>query len=868
MAENAALRQKLAQPVQQRVIEDVVAQQVREFLSDARQRAGASARALTNEENGSADEARIAVTQLLQEMCEAKAAGEQTIATLYSGTITPLNDCVRELGRERETLRARVAELELLASSEAPPPLVAELERTRSSEAVLLQQLREVQENGLDSVAKLAVALQEAITARRTIPDYTRLVEGLKDTLRDAMDSRTILQVQLDEQSRRHAVEQSLLESFLTSERELQTEKIALLQAQLDAAAVREEKFVSEKTLVEQQLLAAREEVHRHMEAQAASQDSIAAKRTRLETHLDEEVGGSSVRGEMIKFWYDGRSSIAKLQRRIDELKEKEAALRVSQGRVAQLERSRTSTTSQLVAVATEMDRVREENQRLRVQCAGVEVERDQLLASLAMAVQDEMSAAELRDCCRMIREAASRQAAASATVVVDPAVLQQAKLQAQQLKNEVAQLQRQKEKLLRFITLREERVHTLMQREALLDGGQQFEKEVPVAQLLEMVAQCARDIFTENEIASRGILGAPTDAPDLATLRHGESFQALSKDLAEARAILARTEKEAQSQVAERHRVEVQLETIRGELEATVRRRDEALASAEQTNTALLSRTAVLNGQVVQLEQQYAALSNFLRLVTGTVETMHHLLQTESKQVGALRQLVRDERQEVVKLVRAESAQWSTADAVAPIIEAVTGLRALVEQAVQQHRAACDAQQTDYIVKVVYALQGQEERVTQIQQAFAEASQQQAQQLAERIVSAQSSWDAAWRQRCEEVEAEKELLVRRDATQQSLSALLERVVLPNVEAAPTSLSSSVVATAPSLSATAAAAAHTLEAIDAFVQAAMNRSAQPTAPPPPSLHPAPVATTVATDSADVAPVHPVTSLPETAASPL
>lgn len=851
LSENATLKAKLRLSEQQRVIEDVVKEQVSRFLSDASHNLRTSEAALTCEEEtarpsdekdpGAAPPMHAAIATALSQLCEDKKKLEEALLTLQTDTVRPLNERVDQLQQENSQLQEKVLELEMAMGAAPAPPLVTELRLLRESEGLLREQLRDTQTKSIAAVEKVAKMMRDGAAATAALPEYIHAVAELKDVLRESHTTQKVLELAMEERQKRFSVEEELRVAHAEGLQALAEERVAAGLRQLAEAKAREEVLEAEKEDILTQLTECQRRVEDLQREGSETENALAAKRQRVEQDVLDNP--SSVRGEYIRFWYDGHSTITRLQQRVVELEKKESALKQLQGHVKQQERARQSMTSQLVAVASEVERAREEIQRLRAQYAGLEVERDQLSASLAMTLHGEMGEAELQNCCRMIREGAERAAAASAAVVADPQALQQAMRRAQELKNEVAQLQRQKDKLLRYVQLREERVSSLLEREALRhsggpgDSSTSSDTHVPLPQLLEYARQCANDVFAANETAALEVVkGRPgtedaTKAGGSSVTPTRDSFVHVQTRLLESQEKLLASQRRLHETTLERNRLLSELEQSTKEHNSATESRDATIASLEASNAALIRRSSIQAQEEKQLKAHYAVSVAFAEQAITGLRFALDTLRAEKDQVEGLRQLVEKERKDIGDILRREArSNWSgnSEDGMAKTVQSVVDALGRVSSFIQETAATvsleCESERTAYVAKLSKAIQEQEQRVLSLQCSFEEASKQQAVSLAERITAAQSHWESEWRQKFQAVEEERTQLSLQQFAHTALFSALERAAVPPRPTVPSTPASAMEVRSQ------ASTAEVLRAIDSFVQSARTRLAAPPVP--------------------------------------
>lgn len=800
-----------------------------------------------------------ALARVQQEQQQTQAA----LMELQTNTVAPLYALVDSLEAEKQELEARVTMLETSMDATPTPPLVAEAQQLRKTETLLSAQLQKCQESTAQTVAHLNETLQDGVAAAAQLPALLEQLTMLEEELRGSKLETSVLQLRLAEQQERHQLEETVRQMKAIEEATILRERVAFLEQQLQQARSREEALVLEGGRLTAQLASTEDAMsslkRRYREEEAA----LAEKRHRAEQ--DAMSNPSSVRGELTKFWYDGRCRIADLEQRVTRLRWTEARLLTAERQITQLERSKGSLCNRLAALAAEVDGYRESEKKLRAQCAGYEAGRDCLLSRLAATVGAEMSRDELRDCCETIRAAAAQAAASSATILANPEAIQQTLRESQSLKREVVQLQRQKEQLLRYIQLREDRLRAILEQEALhlvgpatssVDGGSgattTATQQLLLSRFLDDVRQSANDVFLlceESATVGTDAVAASTsgEAPPPSTTPHRQLFVELQQQYTASQEKLLASQRKLQAALSETLQLRTTISEARVAQEAASAAHQTALQAVEATNAALLSRVAVVTSQLQQLRERYTGAVTFSKMTTEGLATVLTLLRQSQDQTTQLRALVQEERRDMTELLRREAASWGPSDtdphasAAQAIGAALQRLDSRITEAVRQARVQADQQQISYLADLVRAIQGQEERLAAARQAFEEASREQATTMAGQIGAAQQQWDSIWRKKFEAVEMER----TQHTMQQHASVVLHRA-LERALASETSATGSATTAAPLPAedggATAPNLASTLQAIRGFLDFARQ---QPPPPPPqpaaPAAAPAPPA---------------------------
>ena len=849
LRENAALRARLSLSDEQRVTQEVLREQLQEFFQRVAEEERANQEVLSDSalndgdsqvdgspSSASPDEVARhssrpsssltrSVSAVLHHMQLGKRQAEEALEKLQSQTVAPLHAQLEAAQNEKKQLMTRIADLEMSMANTPAPPLVAELKQLRASEALLRQQLRETQEAAAGTAGSFHKSIEDGLSAARQVPELIGKMEALKEEVRMGHNVQAAQRVLLEELERRHAVEREVDSAFHKDESAMLQERVSHLEAEVRAAVAREAAVISERDAKDTQLLAAQNEIKELVQQHSEEQQALAQKRQRAEQ--DASSNPSSIRGEMTKFWYEGRDQIRELEKKVRTLQLTQADLRVSQGRVAQLEQRKAMLADNLAALATEVDRRRDEERQLRAHCAGLEAERDRLLTSVAMTMGPVMSEQELRACCATIREAATRVAATSATVVADPHAVEEALRRSQKLKSEVAQLQRQKDQLQRFLQLREDRVRALMEQEALLLCKQQQQhqntQDVPssstansavsfsLPQLLEYIRQSANDVFLQNEVAAargvaaanakKGLVKSAAGSSEAANLSdsgvapHRSSFVALQQQFQQSQERLLASHRELLETRNENRRLQAELESTRAEHAAAIKTQEEARRVVEAANATLTHRTTTLTSELQEMHQHYTAAVAMVRTTLDGLCSTLQLYHQSEQHTEKLREMVQAERRDMSDLLRREAASWGAAAgagssegsgseaqhsaAAAKISAALRQMEMYIAEAIHQTTLQASQDQTSYIGQLVLAIQEQEGRVKAAKAAFEASAQAQASSLVERVSAAQQQWESTWKMKYHAMEAERTHSIMQQHASVVLQRALEQAVAP-----------------------------------------------------------------------------------------
>ncbi|KPI86519.1 hypothetical protein ABL78_4421 [Leptomonas seymouri] len=836
LRENASLRARLSLSDEQRVMQGVLREQLQQFFQRVAEEERASQEVLKDsaqrdEENqvkdgspssvqvggGASPSLAYTMSSVLEEMQLGRQRAEEALARLQSCTVAPLHAQLEAAEKEKQQLMARIAELEVSVANTPAPPLVAELKQLRASEALLRQQLQEAQEAAAGTVGAFSKSIEDGLSAASQVPELLGKMEALKEELRISHNTQAAQRMLLEELERRHSVEREIENAFHKEETNMLKERVGYLESELRAAVAREAAVAAERDAKDAQRLAAQNEVKVLAQQHSEAQQALAQKRQRAEQ--DASSNPSSIRGELTKFWYEGRDQLRALERQVRTLQSTQADLRVTQGRVAQLEQRKAALTDNIAALATEVDRRRDEERQLRAHCAGLEAERDRLLTSVAMTIGPVMSEQELRACCATIREAATRVAATSATVVADPHAIEEALRRSQKLKSEVAQLQRQKDQLQRFLQLREDRVRALMEQEALIlyeqqqrlasaPGSPQLQRsdQAPssgadaaapysLMQLLECVRQAANDVLLQNEVTAASakkslakggrVQKEVNSAGDSSVAPHRNSFVALQQQFQRNQERLLASHRELLDTRNENRRLQSELADCRTEHAAALTSQEEARRAVEAANAALTQRTTTLTSQLQEMHQRYTEAVEMVRTTLEGLCTTLQLYRQSEQHTERLRDMVQAERRDMSDLLRREAASWGSAEggdggegaghsaAAEKIAVALRQMEMYIEEAIHQTALRASQDQTSYIGQLVQAIHAQEERVKAAKAAFEASAQAQAASLLERISAAQQQWESTWKAKYQAMEVER----TQSVMQQHASVVLQRAL-------------------------------------------------------------------------------------------
>ncbi|RNF03099.1 Viral A-type inclusion protein [Trypanosoma conorhini] len=790
LAENARLKARVGVPEGERVLQEVLQEQLRRFFDDARRTLeDAMSRAVVlgshaeeaDAGEGEGETRRVsALVETLQVLGEQNEGLLRQMSEMQTRSVVELNGKVEALAAERDTLRQRVLQLEeevaaATATGEQPPSLLAELRHLRESEALLRQQLEELRRRGEASVAETNRIVADGLHGALQLPHLLEQLGEARTRLRQVEAERELFRLQMEEAQGRGGLRQALREEQLADEVALRESTVRELRARVTALEAREAAEAEAHKATVAQLEATVAALRtRH----ASPDEALATKRRRLEAEVGDDP--NSVRREFITFWFEGRAEL-------QQLREKERLLRGTQERLTQLERTRATVTRRLVTLADEIGRVREENQALRAQSVGLEVERDYLRGSLAAAISHHMQEEELRQCSTAIRDAAVKAAAASLSVVADPQAIQQAMRQSQELKNEVAQLVKQREKLHRYIALHEERITALATREALLaaegaktstatttttttttmtttgagDGG--F-----VAQTVQAAEMQALDVLTG--------LGEEASAHTEGGRRRQATFLSMQQRMEECERQLEACQQQLSDASGERDDARRQLEAMQAEMRSTLAAREAAMSELLNSNAALMHSTAALRTENQQMRASYEASVAFSQKLSTALTGLLELLRAEMSFAASLNSMLATERAELVELTRRNAEAWSArGEEVQDVVAAVRRMCGYILQAVEQQQRTRALQETAHLRHLTESLKQQEARLQETQATFTQACQALGEGLAQRITAAQQSADALWKKRTTALLEERQHLQAQLGAEKELLARIER---------------------------------------------------------------------------------------------
>ncbi|CCW71397.1 unnamed protein product [Phytomonas sp. Hart1] len=794
LQENVVLKSKLALSEDQRVIEDIMRDQLQSFLV-----AATEGQSQWNDGPNTTNMASFSAA--LKKLYGEKAELEAELKRTRLETTEMLNGRIDELEQDRKVLQIRLQNFEMQINDGPPRPYVVELEQLRESEALLRQQLKSTREENIAILDKLKEIFAEELAV---FPTHIAKAEAAKAALQESHKVHARLKVEIEEEKKRFEILHELHESRVEDERYFHCQEILTLRELLTAALERENVLVKERAAFQAQIAAGAQREADESKPMYDSfvvqerdeEESFASKRQRVEPGQHSQPN-ESIRMKYVHFWHDGHARVAALEQRVRELESTETAARVLQGRMAQFERDRTNLTAQLVNLADALIKVRETNHQLRAQYVGLEVERNQLLARLTEALEVAMQPEELVVCSNAIREAASRQSAASATTVADPDGLQQAMRQTRELKSEIVRLQRQKENLLRCITLREERVSALLKREVMLvvegdpcNAIQTKHKTTPWPKLLELVEQSAKDIFTANEAYT----SEPHDNLNLASetkgkSRHHGSFLAIQQELNESQVKLRDSYLKLQESKAECQHLTADLVRVEAE-------KSELLVSKNVISETLRASNVAIESLTNRLASQHAENNSVFMLQRQTQTAfacVFELYRAETQYIEKLCTLVRQEREDIIELVRRETQAWLHVNDVAThehpvgiksIVDTLERLNISVQDGVTQAMFNNSAESTKCLAKLAEFVKDQEKRLNCLQKAYAESTTQLATSLTERIINARNEWESQWRDKHRSLEREyAKLSLNSFATQKMHEALEQLSVEMNLNA-------------------------------------------------------------------------------------
>ncbi|ORC86866.1 Viral A-type inclusion protein [Trypanosoma theileri] len=852
IAENASLKTILGTPEHERVMQEVLREQLQRFFDDAKhtlEKALSQDVVVNNDNNnnnsnnnndgGNEEEEEKEgeeevkgkkvgggggvhrVTALAEALRVLGSQNEELLRQMndiQTQRVVMLNGEIESLGRERDELQSRVVQLEEEAAAAAITttktettetsgleesgnnkviPLLSELRSLRASDALLRQQMREMQERSERAAVETDKLAKDGIQASLKLPQLLEQVDQLRTSLHQVEMERDIFRMQVQEMEERENVQHSLREKQLQDELMLTNTTMQTLFTRTAALETRE---AEAQTVVTAHLKTIEELENTIKTLQAretAADERLASKRQRLEREIFDDP--DSIRRELVTFWRDGREELQQLREEVQQLRAKERLLRTTQEKLTQMERTRSTVTSRLVTLADEVERVREENRSLRAQYVGLEVERDQLCKSLADALATHMNEDELLHCCEVIRDAAAKSAAASSSVVADPQAIQQAMRHSQELKNEVAQLTKQKEKLHRYIALREERVAALITREALQPTGNDFTHSNSNSNNNNNSSEMRLTTTTTSgpdgsvlqvvKWAEASVNDALTNMEEEATteshLRRRETFASMQQRLTASEQQLEVYKKQLEEVTAARDAAQEQLLATQEEARTTLTARETAMTELLSSNTSLMQSVDALRSESHRLRECHDAAMSFAQNMSTAFVGLQELLSSEVNFAAALHHALREERAEVVELTRRTAEAWDAHEGeVQSVLHAVERMSNYIQETAEQQQRTQTLEDLAHLRRLTTSVEEQEERLKGMQESFTESCRKFAEGLAHRIAEAQKRGEVIWEKRTAVLQQERQHLQTQLGAEKDILARIERslVLAPIVQ--------------------------------------------------------------------------------------
>ncbi|KAF5223925.1 hypothetical protein ECC02_003113 [Trypanosoma cruzi] len=790
LAENARLKTKIGIPDNERVLQSVLQGQMQRFFDDARRTLenvmsnavvlGSKAEKEGKEENEGETQRVSALVETLRVLGAQNEEMVQKLSEMQTQCVAGLNGKLEVLTCERDTLRQRVLQLEeelAAASAEAtetgeqPPSLLAELRYLRASDALLRQQVEELRQRSEASTEEANKNVREGLHDTLKLPRLLEHLGEMRTRLDQVETERELFRLQMEESQKRGGVWHALREAQLEEKVALGQSTIQNLLTRVAAVEAREAEAQATAETHKETIARLENTIQSLQTKHTSSDEALASKRRRVEKEILDNP--NSVRRELITFWQEGSDELRQLREEVEELREKERVLRTTQEKLTRMERTRSTVTNKLVTLAEEIGRVREENQSLRAQCVGLEVERDYLRSSLASAISHHMQEEELQHCSAAIRDAAVKAAAASLSVVADPQAIQQAMRQLQELKNEVAQLTKQREKIHRYITLHEERITALITREALLENE---------------VTQTCNSVADNGSVLQR-VKRAEMQAFDLLTglaeeasvhteggMRRRETFLGMEQRITEYEQQLETYQEKLSKVIKERDDAKKQFEELQAEMRSTLTARETAMTETLNSNAALMNSTESLRLENQQLRASYNVSVLFSEKLSTALAGLLELLRAEMSFAASLNNMLTELRAEIVQLTRRSANAWNTHEGeVQEVVEAVKRMCGYILQAVEQQQRGHTLDETVHIRHLMETLKKQEQRLKETQEMFTHACQELGEGLAQRITAALQSADVMWKKHTATLLEERQHLQAQLGTEKDLLARIEQ---------------------------------------------------------------------------------------------
>lgn len=792
---------------------------------------------------------------------------EEQIRGLQEKTIVPLENEVDALRKDKQQMQEDFSRLqeenrillektkEISSCNDSNPievysSSIAELHQLRETEVLLRAQLQEMQHSALTTTTNMLTLMKD--DEETVFTRVSELQDSLlfhKEKLREAELSRSMTLLLLEEEKERHCREVEMLSAQRQHWGAYYLQALQVWEDRYSEAKIWVAKREEKNKQLQEELRKLQENIERIEHDETVHH----GKRRRLDGHEcdnDKEMVSQSkpLRLKYLNFWEDGHLRIADQERQIKALENRCATLRVNEKKVRQLQRQQDFRKQQLVTLASTVKQLREEVRSLKSELAGVRVERDCLIDTMGRAFTRDnaelMSREEVEKCASEIRQAAKAAAAASASVVADPKAMEDSARRARVCKTEVERLEKQKEKLLRFIQLRQGRISALLAREAVSALGTSLSPSlqeslkksdtfasscVPLAQILEHARECARDIFNDCE---KSVLG-----PGQVTLQNSSSSSSCPS-LPHSQEIYSHLSRRQQLDALLQERVTIQascesLKQERSHLIGAIQQKKDELTqntltsekvinALQRSNRELSDQLAQFRAQVSSLNQRNIDMKKFVCISMQGMGCIFDLLKAEISSSADLRRMITTERNHLRNtILRFEGVGSNEESSVGTqyfqqqkndVAKAISSLGAQIQEAVNFLRIECSSHRTSFLLDLVKALRAQEDRITQLQQIYEEKILQLAHQLVKRVEASQRQWDSSWQEKYETVEAlQRHFLIQ----EKSYSAVLQKLE----EACPTPLPpTTVVPTSPNNAFTSEGVDEVIRAIQSYME--------------------------------------------------
>lgn len=363
--------------------------------------------------------------------------------------VQPLREKCQQLEDDNEALTHKIIVLESSETTRDAQNHV-EVEQSREAVAAFRGQLVATQKHQVDAAASFT-AVVDAMQSQQ------QLYAGAISKMASLESEVAALTTQLAQQqaanvtfAEQEALKTAVVQQQLAAQQQQGMQLLQSLSAQGEALRKQLSDLADENTALRTELEAARSKTH---EVSAHVRDYRAELLAASEP--------STVRAQLLDFWFKGQAQIEELQLRIADIEAAEQRLPALTREVVGMKRSRRSIVENIVTLSSEVERLRSETTAAKAKCAGLEAENALFVAQLATLLTGHMTQDVITTCGAAIQRAAA-EAAAVTTIVLDPVQAQKSRAEALELKNEVVLLVRQKDKLQRIIAAREDRVCSL----------------------------------------------------------------------------------------------------------------------------------------------------------------------------------------------------------------------------------------------------------------------------------------------------------------------------------------------------------------------------------------------------------------------